>query len=83
MENKIPVIAFSSKYVEMGAFMSIDIDPYRAGQQAGAMANHLLMGDTCDFEPDAIGCLVTINSKVARKLNLNVGGEIANVRYVR
>ncbi|MFW6011549.1 MAG: ABC transporter substrate-binding protein [Desulfosalsimonas sp.] len=38
MEAGCPVVSFSEKYVELGALMSIGVDPYDMGRQAGRMA---------------------------------------------
>ena len=38
LENRIPVFTFSEKYVESGALMSIIIDAFDIGCQAGEMA---------------------------------------------
>ncbi|MDH5769432.1 MAG: ABC transporter substrate-binding protein, partial [Nitrospirota bacterium] len=38
LENKIPVMTFSDKYMEMGALMSLEVDTFDSGKQAGEMA---------------------------------------------
>lgn len=74
IENNIPVFTFSEKYVEMGALLSLEIDPYDLGKQAGEMAKKVLAGtDVRDIPPvDARNAVVTINLKVARKLGIQV-----------
>src|SRR5208337_4062783 len=44
LENKIPVLTFSDKYVEKGALLSLEVDAEDAGRQAGEMANSILAG---------------------------------------
>lgn len=86
LENKIPIFTFSSQYVEMGAFVSVDLDPHHAGKQAGEVVNRLLDGTRVSEIPtaDAKNGVVTINMKVARKLGLDVNeGALATSRVVR
>ena len=35
LENKIPILTFAEKYVEIGALISIGIDVFDMGRQAG------------------------------------------------
>jgi ABC-type uncharacterized transport system, periplasmic component len=42
LENQKPIISFSEKYVELGAVMSISVDPFDIGNQAGEMAKAIL-----------------------------------------
>jgi len=44
MEHRIPVLAFSNKYVEAGALMSLDIDAFTQGKQAGEAARKIESG---------------------------------------
>ncbi len=46
MEKEIPVLTFSNKYLEMGALISVAVDPYDMGLQAGEMAIKILAGGT-------------------------------------
>ncbi len=86
MGNQIPIIAFSDQYVEMGAFMSMDIDPYQSGKQAGELVNRLLAGAVAGSIPgaDARRAQVTINLRVAKKLGIQVNDNVVtNFRVVR
>ena len=84
--NQVPIFAFSDQYVEMGAFMSLDIDPYQSGKQAGELVNRLLAGAAVNSIPgaDARRALITINLRVAKKLGIQVNDNlVANFRIVR
>jgi putative ABC transport system substrate-binding protein len=78
LENRIPLLTFSEKYLEMGAFMSTGIDPFDMGRQAGEMANKILQGkDAGGAEPvHARRMVVSTNLMIAGKLGiaLNVAG---------
>ena len=84
--NQIPIFAFSDQYLEMGAFMSLDIDPYQLGKQAGELVNRLLAGAAIESIPDtdARRAQVTINLRVAKKLGIQVNDNlVTNFRIVR
>ena len=72
LENKIPIITFSEKYVKMGALLSIGSDPYDMGRQAGEMADRILNGaDIADIPCEyARKPVVTVNKKVMKKLRI-------------
>jgi putative ABC transport system substrate-binding protein len=44
IENNIPLITFSKKYLEMGALISFDIDAYDIGRQAWEISDKILSG---------------------------------------
>lgn len=71
-ENKIPLFTFSEKYVEMGAFLSMDIDAYDMGRQAGEMAQQIRAGaDVRKISPTyARKAIVSTNLLIARKLGI-------------
>ena len=77
LNNKIPIITFSDKYVEMGALMALDIDPYDLGKQAGEIVRKILSGTSPANIPrsDPRSAAITINSKIARKLGLSLNEE--------
>ena len=79
-ENRIPVITFSDKYLEMGALISFDIDAPDIGMQAWGMTEKILSGTDIRKikEADARKAVVTINRKTAGKLGINVAGEFLN-----
>jgi putative ABC transport system substrate-binding protein len=85
LENKIPILTFSEKYVELGALLSIGIDAFDIGCQAGEMANAILSGRPAgSIKPvDARREVVSINLKVARKLGIQIDEKIvAKARVV-
>jgi putative ABC transport system substrate-binding protein len=78
LENTIPVLTFAEKYVEFGALMSIGIDSFDLGVQAGEMANAILSGrDVADVPVvDARKPVLSINLKVAGKMGIKIDEEI-------
>ncbi len=74
LENNIPLLAFSEKYVEVGAFMSTDIDAFDMGSQAGEMANKILSGRGVKNvrQVHARKLVVSTNLMIARKLGINL-----------
>ena len=76
--NKIPILTFSEKYVELGALMSIGIDAFDIGCRAGEMAKEILSGrDVIDVQRvDARKTVISINLKVARKLGITIDKKI-------
>lgn len=78
MENNIPILTFAEKYVEFGALMSIGIDSFDLGVQAGEMANAILSGrDMADVHRvDARKAVLSINLTVARKMGIRIDEKI-------
>lgn len=78
LENSIPVITFAEKYVEMGALMSLSINPLDAGKHAGEMARKVIngegAGDISKNGPAKVS--MTINSSVARNLGVTLSNEV-------
>ena len=74
LENGIPLLAFSEKYVELGAFMSTGIDAFDMGRQAGEIANRIVSGvDVKSVQHvGARRLVVSTNLMVARKLGITV-----------
>ncbi|MFC1495238.1 ABC transporter substrate-binding protein [Thermodesulfobacteriota bacterium] len=78
MERNIPIFTFSDKYVEIGALMSVAVDPYDMGRQGGELAQKLISGD---IEGDgkrifADKEVITLNVKIAQKLGINLNREL-------
>jgi putative tryptophan/tyrosine transport system substrate-binding protein len=73
-QNRIPVVTFASKYLEMGALFSLDIDSFDLGKQAGEMANKVFSrNDAVEFpKADARKALIRINRTVAKKLGISL-----------
>lgn len=78
IENRVPVLTFSDKYLEMGALMSVEIDPVNVGRQAGEMALKMLSGAAArDLrEMDAPKAVISINLTAAGKLGVSFRDEI-------
>lgn len=78
LENNIPVCSFSSKYLEMGALVSLDISALEMGSQAGELAAKILAGkrpvDVPPVEADTVH--LSINESVARKLRVPLDQEL-------
>lgn len=76
-QNRKPVITFAGKYVENGAVVSLDIDGFDLGKQAGEIANRVLGGVAISDIPDtdARKAVMRINRKVAAKLGINLNDD--------
>jgi putative ABC transport system substrate-binding protein len=86
LENNMPVLTFSEKYLELGAMLSIGIDPFDIGCQAGEMAQKIFSGsDGRDARHvDARKVLMSVNLKIAGKLGINIDQKvIKNSRVIR
>ncbi len=73
LQHQIPVVTFSEKYFDTGAFMSIGLNAVDMGRQAGEIANDILNGKkpkTLDVE--ARSAIVKVNPTIARKLRIPV-----------
>jgi putative ABC transport system substrate-binding protein len=79
-ENKVPILAFSDKYVEMGALLSIEVDAFDSGKQAGEMAHKILSGTNIKKVPetDPRKAVLSINLKIAKKLGITISKDIIN-----
>lgn len=75
-QNGMPVVTFAGKYVDAGALLSLDIDGFDLGKQAGEMANRILDGTRVSDIPatEARKAVLKVNRKVARKLGINLKG---------
>jgi putative ABC transport system substrate-binding protein len=80
IENRIPILTFSDKYLKLGALVSISADPYDMGLQAGEMAQRILNGTPVQSIPraEARKPLISVNPKVAAKLGIQLEGKILN-----
>ena len=78
LEHQIPIISFSEKYVEFGALMSISIDPFDIGNQAGEMAKKILSnsGEQDVQRIDARKAVILINLKMAKKLGITIDEKV-------
>jgi len=78
LENQKPIISFSEKYVELGAVMSISVDPFDIGKQAGEMAKAILSnGGKKDVQRiDARKAVILINLKIAKKMGITIDEKV-------
>ena len=81
MNNKIPVIAFSENYLGMGALLSIGIDSYDIGRQAGELGNIFFKGNKKLFNQhiDARKPVISLNKKIADKLGIKINKYIKDI----
>ncbi len=86
LEEGIPILTFSEKYVELGALLSIGIEAFDIGRQAGEMANAVLSGrHVGGIKPvDAKKAVMSINLKVAEKLGIRIDEKVVgNARVIQ
>ncbi len=76
--NSLPILTFSDKYVEQGALMSITIDTFDLGVQAGELAKAILSGTPVNNLPpqEARKGILFINMKIAKKLNTTIDNTV-------
>jgi putative tryptophan/tyrosine transport system substrate-binding protein len=72
--NSVPVLTFSEIYLRSGALISIGVDPFDMGSQAGEMAQKILSGKPASsISPvDARKEVISINGKVSEKLGIHI-----------
>jgi putative tryptophan/tyrosine transport system substrate-binding protein len=76
--NRVPILTFSEMYLESGALISIGVDPFDMGSQAGEMALDLLTGKPVSAIPpvDARKEVVSINMKVSQKFGISIDEKL-------
>lgn len=74
-ENNVPVFTFSRKYVELGAVLSLSINPFDMGVRAGEIAAALSEGKNSSARVNAKKTVLTINRKVAAKMCIHISDE--------
>lgn len=76
MNNGLPVITFSSQYLNSGAAASLDVDYFDLGQQAGELATSVLANDATRRVPilDPRKAQLRANESVFRKLGRSISG---------
>lgn len=72
LENRFPVLSFSEKYLDMGAFLSVTFDPEDLGRQAGEMAQKILKGTSGRrvMNTEARKPVIQINKTVGKRLRI-------------
>ncbi len=78
IENRLPIVAFSPKYVDLGALCSVDSNIRDCGAQAGEMAARLLSGAPMEKVPRAAPrqAVLTVHLRTAAKMGLVLGDEV-------
>lgn len=74
LENRIPILTFSEKYVKKGATMAVTFDVGAMGRQAGEMARKIMADRAGTIPPpeQAEDFKIVINRKVAATLSITV-----------
>lgn len=72
MTQAVPAVSFTEQYLKNGAAVSLDVDPYDMGVQAGEMAQSLLRSGPGHRVPiiDPRKIRLLVNESVLRKLRL-------------
>jgi len=72
IKHRLPVITFSNKYLDMGATLSLEIDPYDMGLQAAGTAAELLSGKQTAPIPycSARKTNITVNERIIKKMDV-------------
>ena len=71
-QNRVPVVSFAAKYLQMGAAAAFEVDPVDMGRQAGRMARRILDGTPPEsVRPEQPArTQLKVNHAVARNLGL-------------
>lgn len=72
LEQRIPVVAFSPKYLKLGAAMTISASPADVGKKAALLAQMLLAGDKVGRNSDVDVPQVDVNEVITRRLGIKV-----------
>ncbi len=83
LKKSIPVVTFSEKYLNMGAFMAVYTDPYEIGIKAGNLAKQIIQRR---IKPPPIifpKGKIKINPYVAKNFGLDLKSAINKNRTVR
>lgn len=86
LENKTPICTFSTRYLEVGALLSLDINAFEMGKQAGELAVKILSGMKVSEIPpvEAATANLVINESVAGKLNVPINEDLrSKARFLR
>jgi putative tryptophan/tyrosine transport system substrate-binding protein len=86
LENNMPIVTFSEKYLQLGAMLSIGIDAFDIGCQAGELAVKILSGSSAEDgqHVEARKALISINMKIAGKLEIKINQKVMkNIRVIR
>lgn len=81
IRTRIPVITFSEKYLRMGALISLELNTFELGRQAGEIARKIYTGTPPGEIPSVFAdqATATANPSVAEKLGISLNGTALNV----
>ena len=74
LENRVPVLTFSDKYLDMGAVLSVSTDPRDMGRQAAELALQVMRGEEAPGRPpvQVRKIIVKTNHQAARMLGIDL-----------
>lgn len=77
-ESRVPILTFSKKYAEMGAFMSIQADAFHVGEQAGELFKKRQAGPDAGkpARADTDKTVLSINAGAAHSLGITLPADI-------
>lgn len=70
IQHRVPIMTFSSKYLDMGAVASLDVDPRDMGIQAAELANSIVKGNFAAGSRYARRPVLSVNSRAAEKMGV-------------
>ncbi|MHC1696976.1 MAG: ABC transporter substrate-binding protein [Geobacteraceae bacterium] len=78
IRTKTPVFTFSDKYLRIGAFMSLELNTFELGKQAGEMAKKIRSGTAIKYIPRAFAdqATLTVNHAVAAKFGISLNRTV-------
>jgi len=78
LENKVPILAPSEKFVKNGALLSVAADYLAVGEQTGKLANAIVRGTPASGLPveQPQKFSLSINLKVARQIGLDIPEDV-------
>lgn len=76
--NRVPILTFSEIYLDSGVLVSVGVDSFDMGAQAGSIAKEILAGKPPSSIPsvDAKKEVVSINVKTAEKLGIHIDEKL-------
>jgi hypothetical protein len=72
---EVPMMAFSPAYVRAGALLAVYSTPTQIGQQAGALARGVLLGQPLGVPQYPLQFEISVNEHVARSLGLKLDAD--------
>ena len=76
LENNVPIIAPSKKFVQLGCLLSVNASNSNIGSQTADLIRYLDSGTNVKGENYASGDQVVLNMNIARKLGLSIPEEV-------